>query len=115
MAVTWKRLLGVGDAATDLSSGEATTGQVLMADGSAGASWVSRRYTTVVGDGTTLSYDITHNLNTTYLVVAVWDTFSFIYYPQMIYPNVEILDANSIRVYFSIAPFTNSMRVVILC
>jgi hypothetical protein len=114
MAVTWKRLLGVGDAATDLSSGAASSGQLLEADGSAGASWVSRRYTTVVGDGTTLSYDITHNLNTTYPVVAVWDTFNFIY-PQMIYPNVEILDANSIRVYFSIAPFTNSMRVVILC
>ena len=111
MAVTWKRLLGVGDAATDLSSGAATAGQVLMADGSAGSSWQSKKHTECVGDDVNTSFEVTHSFNSCSLLVTVWDTGS---YTEMVFPDVYVKDSNTIIVEFSEAPTTDQMRVVVM-
>ena len=113
MAVTWKRLLGVGDAATDLSSGAATTGQVLMADGSGGSSWQTRKYVEYVGDNSNTSFEVTHNFNSYSVLVAVWNTTE-LPYAELVLPSIFAKDANTIIVEFSDIPSAYQMRVVIM-
>ena len=69
---------------------------------------VARKYATALGDGSTTSYTITHNLNTQDVQITVKDTSG-----NVVYPDVQANAANTIVVSFSVAPATNAYRVVV--
>ena len=67
-------------------------------------------YSALIGDNTTTSFTVTHNLNTEDVVVSVYRTGSN---KQQVFPTIEILNVNSIKVGFAVAPSTNEYKVVI--
>ncbi len=104
--------------AANLSSGTATDGQVLTADGSGGAAWedaaaVGGAYAETIGNGTDLDFDIVHNLGTTDVVVQVYDLD--LYEPDILaQASVTVIDANTVNVAFESVPAVDQYRVVIL-
>lgn len=66
-------------------------------------------YATSIGDGTTLTYTVTHNLGSTDVAVTVRDTTV----GDIVYPTVDVVDANNVSVTFGTAPTLNEMRVLV--
>lgn len=62
-----------------------------------------------IGDGTTLTYTITHNLNTRDVVVQVFDTTTY----DTVFSDVVRATVDTVEITFSSAPALNSYRVVI--
>ena len=62
-----------------------------------------------IGDGTTLTYTITHNLNTRDIVVQVFDTTTY----DTVFSDVVRATVDTVEITFSSAPALNSYRVVI--
>jgi hypothetical protein len=69
------------------------------------------RYAVTIGDGSTTSYTITHNLGTTDVHVQVWETGGS---KRQVIAEIQIIDGNSVRVLYSPAPATNAIRVVVV-
>jgi len=67
-------------------------------------------YATTIGDGSTTSFSITHNLGVTDVEVTVQETGSN---KSIVYPEVQITSANGITVIFDVAPATNAYRVLV--
>jgi hypothetical protein len=68
------------------------------------------KYTATIGDGTLMSFDITHNLNTTAVGVELYDLAT----GQTVYADVVRSDPNNIKVEgFIKAPLANSIGVVV--
>jgi len=72
---------------------------------------IARKYVAVIGDGTTLNYSITHNLNSRDISVTIRETGSP--YAQVI-TDVEFTTVNSITVKFATAPTSNQYTVVVV-
>jgi hypothetical protein len=72
---------------------------------------IARKYVAVIGDGTTLNYTITHNLNSRDISVTIRETGSP--YAQVI-TDVEFTTVNSITVKFAEAPTENQYTVTIV-
>lgn len=72
---------------------------------------IARKYVAVIGDGTTLNYSITHNLNSRDISVTIRETGSP--YAQVI-TDVEFTTVNSITVKFAEAPTENQYTVTIV-
>jgi hypothetical protein len=69
------------------------------------------KYAAAFGDGSTLSYVITHSLGTNDVVVGVY----FVATPfQVAECEVQLTSTNTVTLIFSVAPTTNSMRVVVI-
>jgi hypothetical protein len=66
-------------------------------------------YKATVGDGTTASIAVSHNLNSTDVMVTVVDLAT----KQITYPTVAITSANVVTVTFATAPAANSKRVIV--
>lgn len=62
-----------------------------------------------IGDGTTLTYTITHNFNTRDVVVQVFDTATY----DTVFADVLRDTVDSVEVTFSSAPALNAYRVVV--
>lgn len=67
-------------------------------------------YAQTIGNGTNTSFDITHNLGTEDVIVAVYQTSAP---KQQVFPIIEISNSNQIRMAFSVAPANNEYRVVV--
>lgn len=72
---------------------------------------VARKYITSIGDGSALSYTLTHNLGTRDIQVQVYDNASP--YAQ-VETDVEHTNTTTATIKFAAAPTTNQYRVVIV-
>lgn len=75
---------------------------------------VVTKYSEIVGDGASTSFTITHNLDSHDVSVSVWDETTNP--PSRALGGLDSVDrdsANQITVGFSIAPGTDSRRIVI--
>jgi hypothetical protein len=97
-------------AATDtiLQAFQKVQGQINAAVGGSGGS--SSKYSVLVGNGTNTTFTVTHNLGSTELFVQVVRESS----GAFVYPDVTVVNANSISVAFTTAPSTNEYRVNVL-
>jgi hypothetical protein len=77
------------------------------------ANWAGRirKYTSTIGDGSATQFDLTHNFNTRDVIVQVYRTTGN--YDQ-VYCDVKAITTNAVRLNFSSAPASNSLRVTIL-
>lgn len=72
---------------------------------------VSRKYAVNIGDGTSTSYTITHNLNNQDVIASVRTVASP--YAEVM-TDVEYATANTLTIKFAVAPSTNQYRVVVI-
>lgn len=69
-----------------------------------------RKYAASVGDGTSTSYTVTHNLGTRDVIVSVYDNSSP--YAEVVC-DIDHATTTAITVAFSVAPTSNQYRVVV--
>jgi len=87
------------------AAGAATTNQVAI-----NTDVVVRKYATAVGDGTSTSITVTHNLNTRDVTVGVYSSTST--YDE-VNCDVQHTTANTVTLLFSTAPTSGQYRVVV--
>lgn len=92
--------------AVDAGTGLTFSGGALVID----TTVVVRKYATDVGDGSTTSYTITHNLGTRDVQVTLYKSAST--YDEEV-PDVLHATTNTITLVFAVAPATNAYRVVV--
>jgi hypothetical protein len=68
-----------------------------------------RKHKASIGDGTNTAYTVTHNLNTTDVIVQLFDVSS----GDTVYADVVRSGVNAIEVSFGAAPASNDVRVLI--
>ena len=90
---------------TTTGGGAATTNQVAI-----DTTVVARKYTTTIGDGTTTSYTVTHNLGTRYVQVTVFDAATY----QQVFTDVANSTTNTVTISFATAPGVNAYSVAVL-
>lgn len=90
---------------------QASSGLTLGATGLAiDTAVVVRKYAAVVGDGASLSYVVTHNLNTLDVHVTTYrNSGSY----DEVGVDVEHTSVNSVTIRFAVAPASNAFRVVV--
>ncbi len=71
----------------------------------------TKKYAVTIGDGVATSITVTHNLNT--MDVVVTSRLAASTY-DVVYPDVQIIDVNSIRIITGVALATNSLRVTVI-
>lgn len=71
-------------------------------------------YSTIVGDGTTTSFTITHNLDSKNLIIQCYDIDSITGVLENIIGYYYIINNNAIRIDLSYPPSTNGLKVSIL-
>jgi hypothetical protein len=71
---------------------------------------VVSKYAASVGDGSSTSYTVTHNLNTRDVIVTVYDNSAP--YAEVI-TDVAHTTTNTVTIAFSVAPTSNQYRVVV--
>lgn len=84
-----------------------SNGSTWLTLGTGGVSGI-QKYIQNVGDGAATGYTITHNLDTEDVTVSLYEG------KKMVFAEIEILDENSIKVSFSKAPATNTVKAVII-
>jgi hypothetical protein len=87
------------------AAGAATTNQVAI-----NTDVVARKYTTTIGDGTTTSYTVTHNLNSRYVQVTVFDASSY----AQVFTDVANTTVNTVTISFANAPGVNAYNVIVM-
>lgn len=77
------------------------------------ASWNSRtrKYATNIGNGTSTTITVTHNLNTTDITVTLREVATPY---NIVITDIQVVDANNIKLLFTVAPSTNQYRVVVI-
>lgn len=71
-------------------------------------------YSTIVGDGTTTSFTIVHNLNSKNLIIQCYDIDEVSGILENIIGYYQILNNNTIKVDLSYAPILNGLKVTIM-
>jgi hypothetical protein len=66
-------------------------------------------YSTDIGNGSSTSFVVTHNLNTRVVQVVVQDNSTF----EQLYPDIEVTSLNTVTVRFATAPTTNQHKVIV--
>lgn len=69
------------------------------------------KYATSIGNGSSTSYTVNHNLGTTDVIVQVKETGGTL---LVVIPDIEITDTNNVKIYFATAPTTNQYRVIVI-
>lgn len=132
-----KSILGLGSLAykntaseSDLRLSDVTTGNVsttahgfcpkapndtnkfLRGDGTwAAISYQMSKYSTAVGDGSSTTITVTHNLGTRDVIVQVYNSASP--YDE-VEVGIEHYDTNTVKLYFATAPASGAYRVVVI-
>lgn len=77
------------------------------------ASWNSRtrKYAANIGNGIATTITVTHNLNTTDITVTLKEVATPY---NIVITDIQIVDANNIKLLFSAAPTSNQYRVVVI-
>lgn len=90
----------VADAVAHITSGERTA-------------WNAKtdKYATAIGNGSALQFTVTHNLGSMDVVVTIREAATPY---SVVYADVQIINANSIRVLFGAAPASGQYRVVVV-
>jgi hypothetical protein len=91
--------------ALDTASGLIVSGTGLKADGS----MLVKKYAAVIGDGTTTSIAVVHNLGTTDIT---W-SLRYVSTGQGVDTDWSVTDANTLTFTFAAAPASTSLRVVV--
>lgn len=93
-----------------------TAGYVLTSNGSTGSPyWAAAnssisKYTANVGDGSSTSYTITHNLNDNNLLVKVKEIST----GYTVYPDIQETSTNALSLQFVTAPTANQFYVIVV-
>lgn len=97
---------------TSVATSITASSGVSISSTSAGAYAVRlNAYSTTIGNGSSTSYTVTHNLNVTNDVnIIVRDTGTNYY----VYPDVKYVNSNSVLIEFTSAPTSNQYRVSII-
>jgi len=74
------------------------------------ASWALRRFAATIGDGSATSIAVTHNLNSTDVIVQVYETGGS---KREVLVEKQVTSANTVTTIFDSAPALNSLRVVV--
>ncbi|MBS4958690.1 MULTISPECIES: hypothetical protein [Clostridium] len=76
-------------------------------------SWNSRtrKYAANIGNGTATTITVTHNLNTTDITVTLREVATPY---NVVITDIQIVDANNIKLLFAVAPTANQYRVVVI-
>lgn len=76
------------------------------------ASWNARtrKYSATIGNGSLTTIPITHNLNTTDITITIKEVAS----NNIVYTDIQIVDANRINLLFAVAPTTNQFRITVV-
>ena len=69
---------------------------------------VARKYTTLIGDGSSTSFDVSHNLGNQWATVQIYEGTT------QVEADVVLTDSNKVSVSFAVAPTSNQYRVVIV-
>lgn len=70
----------------------------------------SPHYVKYIGDTANVSYDIAHNLNTSNLIVQIWENIS---YGNLVSADVQVVNPDKIRLRFFSPPANNYYKVII--
>ncbi len=100
----------VTDGITTAISTRALTASDIGASASGHTHAYTSKYATSIGDGTTTSFTVTHNLNTQDTTVTIREVASP--FAQVI-TDVEFTTVNTIAVRFAVAPTASQYRVVV--
>jgi len=69
----------------------------------------AREYTETIGDGTSTSIDVTHNLGTRNVIVQMYDSSSY----ETVYAEVSRTTVSAVNVRFNTAPASNDITILI--
>lgn len=70
---------------------------------------VAREHTETIGDGTSTSIDVTHNLGTRNVIVQMYDSSSY----ETVYAEVVRTSTSAVNVRFNTAPASNDITILI--
>ena len=101
---------GLGTTSSGLAVGAGTGIVVSTGTVAIDTSVVTRKYATAIGDGTSTSITVTHNLNTQDVTVGVYSATST--YDEVMC-DVRHATVNTVTLLFSVAPTTGQYRVVV--
>ena len=97
-------------ASTGTNTTQIATTAFVQAAVTNGVSRLSTKYAVTIGASTATAYTVTHSLNSRDVNVTIREDAS----PYaIVYPDVEMTDANTVTVRFGFAPTTSSYRVIV--
>lgn len=115
----------VGSGGTTYSAGNGLTlasttfsvnaGTGIIADGTStridpAYSGLAKRYAAAIGDGTSTTITVTHNLGTRDVEVAIYNATTF----EKVYADVNYATTNTVTITFATAPTSSQFRAVVL-